>query len=888
MTARSESRRRVLRANVLAPATVLFAVMIAHALLETARDALFLIRLGPQLLAVAYLVIAATALVAVTAVRRWGGVSDPRRMLVGFLVAATAGTATLAATISHAPQLVFVLYVWTGLVATLVVPCFWTVMDRSMRLAQAKRAFAAIGAGGVLGALAGSAIATLLARVVETHHLVTAGALVLALATIAAVALAPRAAGEPADLEPEVALEQVPRSRRLIRWLLVLGVVSTLALTIGDLTFKRVLAEEIAPDQLALAFGAIYTALNVLGLIVQLAIAPRLLAGLGVGATLTVLPVLLVATSLGFAASGALLAIVALKLGDGALRYSAHRVGSEILFLPVPTAVRDGSKPIVDAIGQRGGQALAAVVVFAAASVASPRAFAAMTAVAGLLWLLALSWTRRAYVDRFRDMLRSGEPQRGARVPDLDRESVQLLTESLANPDEVEALAALDLLARCRGTIPALVLYHPRHRVVRQALSVLDAAGRPELRPVFEHLLEHADPEIRAITLLASRRAGGDRARLERALSDPHPTVRAAALVALSSDADRDGHAAGIAGMAAGSPVEQLALVRAIGYAPHDRFRPVLRDLLACREPAVVRGVLHVLERAPELVELDDLLRALADPHVRGDVRRVLLAIGDPALDRAIAALDDPRTPLAVRQHLPRTISRFGTRGAAAALVAQLGREADATTELKLLRALGRMRTEDPALPIDAAAVRAYARRAVADAARFATLCDLIDEADEATPASRLLRELLVEKRQLAIERVFRALGILHPRGSLRSVHDAITSADEARRAAAREILDDLVPIELRAPLLAVIADLPPALRRARLGSLAPGPFANHEAVLAALLAERSESLRCVAAHHVAERRLVALRADLERLRPIAGSSLVMRAFDQAIERLDA
>ena len=54
----------------------------------------------------------------------------------------------------------------------------------------------------------------------------------------------------------------------------------------------------------------------------------------------------------------------------------------------------------------------------------------------------------------------------------------------------------------------------------------------------------------------------------------------------------------------------------------------------------------------------------------------------------------------------------------------------------------------------------------------------------------------------------------------------------------------------------------------------------------AALLDDPSDSLRCIAAHHVAERRLVALRPHLARLSP--ASPLVTQAFDQAIARLDA
>src|SRR5687767_11337518 len=105
----SARRPSIWRAEVLAPAGVLFAIMVAHALLETARDALFLARLGPDRLAWAYLAIAAAALLAVTAARRWAGVLDPRRLLLSFLCIAASGTAVLAAAIPAASWVVFVL-----------------------------------------------------------------------------------------------------------------------------------------------------------------------------------------------------------------------------------------------------------------------------------------------------------------------------------------------------------------------------------------------------------------------------------------------------------------------------------------------------------------------------------------------------------------------------------------------------------------------------------------------------------------------------------------------------------------------------------------------------------------------------------------------------------
>jgi len=837
----------VVRPEVLSATAVLFAILVAHGLLETARDALFLARLGPHLLAAAYLVMAGAALFAVFAVRRWGRVRHPRTMLVGFLALATVGTAVLAVTITRAPVLVFVLYVWTGFVATLVVPSFWVAIDRSLRVTEAKRVFGVIGAGGVLGAMVGSAIAGVLGGILSPYDLVAAGAVALALATATAAVLVPRT--EVNEIAPKRSrADALTRSsRRYIRILLVLGLVSTIVLTLGDLTFKRVVAERFPARELASAFGAIYTGLNAVGLAIQLVVTPRLLARWGVGGALTVLPLLLVTSAAGFVATGALIAVLALKLGDGSLRHSLHRVGSEILYLPVPSVIRDGWKLVADAIGQRGGQALAALIVFASAS--NTRGLAALTAVCGAGWLALLVVVRRAYVAQFRDTLQAGEIQRDVALPALDADSIARLTESLASPDEIEALAALELVARYRG-VPALVFYHPSHAVVRRALALLDGELRLDVARVLEHLLEHSDPKIRAGALAASIRTGGDRQRVLAALDDAAPEPRAMAAVGLAHAGDEMTER--IAAMAAGSAPTQLALAEAIGYQPDYRFRDTLGALLAAGDAAVVHQVLHVWAHEPALADRTQLLAMLGDPRTRADARRVLVALGRPGLDLLIEALDDPRTPPTIRRQLPRTICRYRDSTAAGALVNRLPHEPDARTEIKLLRALGRMRADHPNLPIDAVPIRAYIRRATRDAVRYAIFADHLASHPIAAPTGALVADLLADARRIAIEHAFRALGILHPRDGVRSAYDAFGTDDDARRVAAREIVASLLPADVRGPLLAVLDDLEPAVRRARTAELAPGPFPTDEAFLAALLADPSESLRCVVADHLA------------------------------------
>jgi AAA family ATP:ADP antiporter len=838
-------------------AGLLFGIMVAHGLLETARDALFLVELGAERLAWAYLAIAGVAMIALAGMRRLRD-RDPRRMLVGLTSIGAIGTGALAATLPLSSSLVFVLYLWSGLIATLVVPAVWTVIDRGVHVGQAKRVFALIGAGGVLGALVGSALAALIAR---GEILVWFAAGVLAVMAMFATTIPVLPPRERADRRPRRTHQN---TRRYARLLLVAALLGTAALTLGDLMFKRMLAAQFAGPDLAGAFGASYTALNVLGLAVQLAVTPRLLDRVGVGGALLVLPAIAVASALGFAVTGAAIAIAAFKLGDGSLRHSVHRVANEILFLPLAPAARETDKPVIEALGHRGGQAIAAVASLALAT------WVPLLAVGvAIAWAIALVAVRVAYVQQFRDTLDADDIQRDVRIPTLDPRAIALFTEALSSPDESEAMAALDLLARRSERIPALVLYHPSPAIVRRALALLDGEVRDDVQRVLRHLTTHADPRIRAAALAAASRTSLHADRLLAALRDPEPEVRAVAAVAQPERAEQV-----LLQLAEGTQAERIALARAIARSPHARFRPLLDALFVPFSPAVAREVVGVWERTLELVDVRKAIELLACPHVRTHVRRVFVAAGSRYFDDLLAALDDPRTPLAVRRHLPRTISRFAGAPAVTALVARLAREPDSTTELKILRALGRMRTQQPDLPIDGHVLRGYVLRAIEDAARYQEHARELS-ALERTPDLEMLLELVVDDRRHAIERGFRVLGILYPRSDLRSVHDAITSDDAERRAAAREILEHLVPATIRIPLFAA---LQPSSRRG---------MRDLETLLGALLADPDEAVRCIAAHHVAERNLVALRPELTRLRPYM-PPIVGQAFDQALARLHA
>src|SRR6266513_523485 len=103
---------------------VLFGILAAHTILETARDALYL----------------AMAAIAV-GLSQWTArrLSGPRA-LATLLALCAAGTLTFwAIGSSLGPWAVRALYVWTGLVSTLAAVQFWLVVSEIYTITQAKR-----------------------------------------------------------------------------------------------------------------------------------------------------------------------------------------------------------------------------------------------------------------------------------------------------------------------------------------------------------------------------------------------------------------------------------------------------------------------------------------------------------------------------------------------------------------------------------------------------------------------------------------------------------------------------------------------------------------------------------------------------------------------------
>jgi AAA family ATP:ADP antiporter len=857
-----EKRGLVLMSGILALITA------SHTLLETARDTLFLTKMPPERLALVYVVLALLAVIA-SNLSGLGSKRFGRRAGLVTSLCIVAFSMVLLSLREATPTMVFVLYLASGVAGTVITLQFWLLVGQFFTVAQGKRLFGPMAAGGVLGATLGAALAALLLRYIPAESLIVVGG-GLFLTAAAVVTFIPQTEGiDDVDLSPTRFFAwlhdfRLLRSHRYVALIAALSFVSVSAVLLADYLFKSSAATTLGPARLGTFLGTYYAVQNAVSLVVQVLLTGAIVRKLGVTTALIVFPVLLALGGLGAFVTGAFAMTVVVKGTDGALRHSLHRVTSELLLLPLASDVRDRSKRLLETVFGRGSQAFAAlsIVALAWAGLATVKVLALLVSLLALAWLAIALWLRVPYLDLFRRALARGEL--GSEDQELDLAAVGALLESLASVEEANVLAAIDLIERSgrRNLLPALILYHESPRVLERALTVFAQEPRRDFMPLAERLLGVSDARVRASAVRALARAGG-RAAAESALADADPRVSSASAFFLADAESAPHEAAPVQRILSSSDDDtpaKAALVQVIAEYGDSHWQPTVHVLAA--QPKVVKqagsAMPHAIRRtgATEFAKL--LVQLLEVREVRASAREALVSFGSDGEAVLAAALRDRSQPITLRREAPLALASFGTQSVVDLLVQHLEEE-DALLSHRVLRALGRLSADSKAvgvrLRIDRAMCERMLERHLTD---YLSLLDTrlsIKSARGMTIEDEvslsLLEGLLSDRSANHMERAFRFLQLANRNEDIRPVFEAVVRGDKRARATAMEFLDALTLGEAKIrDLLRVIADdLEPEerVRRGRSVRQLPAELPSAEATLATLISDGEPLLAALA-----------------------------------------
>ena len=562
-----------------------FAVVTAIFVGRTVRDVLFLTHESPARLP--YLYIASPIVVTLVGLA-YGRIAD--RIRRDRLVVATAlafAALAIATRFALGPRwLYYALYVGIECLATLTIMQFWIAAGERFAPRDAKRWFGVIAAGGtVANIVIGLALTGVVARIgAEGLLWIVAGALIAVAALSVAVARRP---GAPAPSRPPArapgsapAATVAPAAPvagtshlRLLAPMIACGVV---AVTLLDFQFKAIATAHYAGDRVQMVefFAVLSAATGVASLVIQLTLTGRLLGRFGVAGALLALPTTL---SLGAAALllvPSLVAATVSKAADQTLRYTVHDAGMQLVYLPVPRAVRGRKKAMLDGVVRPATEASVGAALLGYRAVAGALApLAAIALAAAAIWIALVARMRGAYAGALAEALRrrrvaADGVDDGARRARRRRRCARRSRRPTARRCCARSTSRAWCRRRCsptwrrsrrtpirRSARPRWRCSRPRRAPRRRRRSSPrsptpiprrggggrgGAAQLPRVRP----LLADADPAVAAAAAGALHRLGDAAARADAVariaalIADPAPAARRAGIEAAARRAD--------------------------------------------------------------------------------------------------------------------------------------------------------------------------------------------------------------------------------------------------------------------------------------------------------------------------------------------------------------
>lgn len=852
----------------------------SHTMLETARDALFLAKVSSTHLPWVFISIAVLSLLFANIQHRLSGRLNNRNALTVWT--ASAGAITFAFWL-FLPLLgeagVYALYVWSGVLTTLIIAHFWTLLGTIFSITQAKRLYGLIGAGSVIGALLGSGAASALTMVIDARHLVLGSALGFVVTSMVPLRITRHTpatrteSGEVASGFTSHArfVARHPYSRKVV----LLMISGTACVTVADYLFKSTVASEVPAAELGTYFGTIAFALNLVSLVVQIALVNVIVRRMGVSGSLIVLPFLLFGLGLGMMVTASLITAIAIKAADGSLRYSLHRTASELLFLPLAEDARRHTKSFTDMVAHRGGQALTAIGILVLASTAAPSYVLALilVAIAGLWMAFAIS-LRAPYLELFRSRLHA---RRIKAELDLDVASLETLVRALDSETDADVLAAIDTLDHeGKGRlVPALLLYHPSEAVVERALELFTKIDRKNVVPAIDRLANHPSPRVRAALLAARSVLDPDTRLLFMKLSfEDSPEVRATLMVNLIASGEIIGSDAKEwmdALLARGSTATKIALLEAIARRAASGFDAVLIALIDNPDPKVKVAALRAIGRCKPSNALPLLVDMLGHEVTRPDAQRILVDYGMEGFRELLRAIENLALDSACRVRLPATIERFDPELSSSVLLEWLTRERDGAVRFQIGRSLERLVVRVPTLQLDRALLDKTIAATVSRAYRYLDRRVILERGAAAnpalaTPGHQVLVALLRDKEVNGIERLFMLIGLAHRGDDFTDIYRGLASPRKEARATSLELIENLLKEPLRAAVLGLVDDIPDHSRLAAAGSFHTPLGLDYEGLLQHMLASTSESVQDLTVFHIGELRLGKFRAAIEKL----------------------
>lgn len=744
-----------------------------------------------------------------------------------FLAAAT-GLLYIALLLTDSPMLAMGAMIWKDVNWMLMSVEFWALAGLLLDVRQGKRLFGLITAGEIVAGMVSGLSVPLVVRLGGTLSLLLVSFAALAL-NVAFLIYTFRLFGD-RDINFEEAEKEEPEKRQSLpsmfkdRYLVMFFAVSVLSF-LAEYFIEYVFygqVESAFPSEARMAsFFGLFYGLTGAAQLATSASAGALLTRYGMGLGLMLLPVANLATSGLAAAAGSFRtlavlvfgAVMVTKLMDEVVRHTVEMPVYTLLYQPLPRSGRLRAQAVRESIVEPVAIGFCGVFLYVFRSILHLTGPGVLYVTFGVCaaWAAIGFLLQREYIVRLTRALTTGRLSGGSLS--LQDPFVMLsLRKGLSSPKAGQVIYSLTMLDQGKPGITEQdlirLLDHADPMVRRHVLERIEGLSSGDaLAAVMNRLAVEEDLAIKGC-LLHAVCAIGEEGTLELVtpfLADPSPEVREGALSGILRYCGLDGALGGgpqlNSMLNSTDPAERILGARVLGdIGISSYYRPLL-PLLADKDNRVRRAAVDSVRRLGCKQALPQLMEALASPAIRDITFQALASFGDAALPFIEKTLNDAGQARHIQAFMARLAGKIGSRECADALKKHV-HDADCTVRTQVFASLASVAAAKHSL--DAATVRTLVEREISDAVWVLAVMLDIPEESASSSVRRALHYELDERKK----RIFLLLSSIHPRRVIEKARQDLMSGVRERRTNAMEVLDNILPREIKVILLPLLDDI--------------------------------------------------------------------------------
>ncbi len=315
-------------------------------------------------------------------------------------------------------------FVWISVFNLFVVSVFWSFMADIYTKEQCRRLFGVISAGGSVGAVLGPLLTSLIAVKIEFRNLLPLSASLLGVAVFCIYRLRQWAAENETGDQKQAAVSSKPIGGSAfagIRFVFTSpffgGLAGALLLAnfLGGATYyymadlmSRTFTD---PDRQTQVFALLDAATNVLAFVGQLFLVRLSVRSLGVGWTLSILPIVSVVGFLLLAVNPVLAVLATLHVVRRGLGFGLTKPTNDMLYAVVSPEERYKAKNFIDTAIYRASDVVTAFTVRSIGALAGLSGLALVCVPLAAVWWALTSWIGRQYREKDRALSSPAEPE---------------------------------------------------------------------------------------------------------------------------------------------------------------------------------------------------------------------------------------------------------------------------------------------------------------------------------------------------------------------------------------------------------------------------------------------------------------------------------------------